>query len=83
MSNMSYCRFENTVDDMRDCLNALTDAVESGLSFDQFLESLSSDYERKGVRSMANVLIDMAEAFEQLHDNEGLSAEELEDLENA
>ena len=25
MANMSYCRFENTVRDMRDCLNALED----------------------------------------------------------
>ena len=23
MSNMSYCRFENTLSDLRDCLNAL------------------------------------------------------------
>lgn len=27
MSNMSYCRFENTVGDMDDCLNAL---IEDG-----------------------------------------------------
>ena len=26
MSNMSYCRFENTVADIRDCLNAIRDA---------------------------------------------------------
>lgn len=25
MSNMSYCRFRNTKNDLRDCLNALTD----------------------------------------------------------
>lgn len=25
MSNMSYCRFENTVSDMRDCLDAMLD----------------------------------------------------------
>jgi uncharacterized iron-regulated protein len=83
MSNMSYCRFENTVDDMRDCMNALADAAESGQSFDQFMERLSSDHERRAVRSMAQVLLDMADAMEQLHDNEGLSTEELEDLENA
>lgn len=26
MGNMSYCRFENTYDDLRDCLEALEDA---------------------------------------------------------
>ena len=26
MANMSYCRFENTVNDMRDCI----DAIENG-----------------------------------------------------
>jgi uncharacterized iron-regulated protein len=83
MSNMSYCRFENTVKDMRDCMNALAEAAESGKSFDQFMNSLSSPYERTAVRHMAQLLLDMAEAIEQLHDNEGLSAEELEDLENA
>lgn len=25
MANMSYCRFENTLNDLRDCLNALQD----------------------------------------------------------
>ena len=25
MSNMSYCRFENTASDLHDCLEALTD----------------------------------------------------------
>lgn len=25
MGNMSYCRFENTVEDMKDCINAIED----------------------------------------------------------
>ena len=28
MSNMSYCRFRNTLDDLRDCLQALEDEKE-------------------------------------------------------
>ncbi|EDT84534.1 hypothetical protein EXN65_05630 [Clostridium botulinum] len=28
MSNMSYCRFQNTVEDLEECLNALTDREE-------------------------------------------------------
>lgn len=32
MPNMSYCRFENTVNDMQDCLNAIEDREVNGLS---------------------------------------------------
>lgn len=28
MSNMSYCRFENTLADLEDCLQALADGVD-------------------------------------------------------
>jgi hypothetical protein len=75
---MSYCKFENTVSDMRDCLYDLMEAVDNGLSMEQFMERLSSDYERRAVRQMAGLLQDMATAFEQLHDNEGLTEEQLE-----
>jgi len=29
MGNMSYCRFENTLADMRDCLNALQNGLDA------------------------------------------------------
>ena len=32
MPNMSYCRFENTVNDMQDCLNAIEDNECNDLS---------------------------------------------------
>ena len=32
MANMSYCRFENTVRDMRDCVNAIEDRETDELS---------------------------------------------------
>ena len=32
MPNMSYCRFENTVNDMRDCINAIEDRETDELS---------------------------------------------------
>jgi len=32
MPNMSYCRFENTVRDMRDCVNAIEDRETDELS---------------------------------------------------
>ena len=28
MSNMSYCRFENTYNDLRDCVGVMEDAVD-------------------------------------------------------
>ena len=81
MPNMSYCRFENTSNDMQDCLGVLAEAAESGMSFDQFISKLSSDYERRAVTKMFSLLEDMAMVVEQLHENEGLSEEELEELE--
>ena len=32
MPNMSYCRFENTVNDINDCLNAIEDREVNDLS---------------------------------------------------
>ena len=32
MPNMSYCRFENTTKDMRDCINAIEDGETNELS---------------------------------------------------
>ena len=32
MPNMSYCRFENTVNDMKDCINAIEDRETDELS---------------------------------------------------
>ena len=45
MGNMSYCRFENTLADMRDCLNAL----ENGLDVEEL-----SDYEINALRDFAD-----------------------------
>jgi hypothetical protein len=82
MANMSYCRFENTVNDMQDCLVELYESTESGLSFEQFMKRLGSDYERQAVKRMEHLIQEMQEVLEQMRDNEGLSEEELEDLEN-
>ena len=42
MSNMSYCRFENTLIDLSDCLNSLEE------------RNVSSDSERIKVKKMLN-----------------------------
>ena len=71
MANMSYCQFENTASDMQQCIDTLEEAVENGLSYDQFLEGLSSDYEKRAIPRLAELLLSMGEVFERLHDNEG------------
>ena len=83
MPNMSYCRFENTAGDMNDCLIDLVEAVDAGLSMAQFMDRLSSVYERRSVQRMIDLLGQLSEAFEQLEANEGLTEAQLEELDEA
>jgi len=69
MANMSYCRFENTASDLRDCLNELAEAVDEGMSLKQFHASLSED-ERRALRQMIRLCADFTEAVEQLESYE-------------
>ena len=57
MGNMSYCRFENTLADMRDCL----DALENGLD----AEELSS-YEISALRIFADVADSIVRRAQQI-----------------
>ena len=57
MGNMSYCRFENTLTDMRDCLNAL----ENGLDVEEL-----SDYEISALQNFANVAESIASRAQQI-----------------
>jgi len=54
---MSYCRFENTLTDMRDCLNAL----ENGLDAEEL-----SEYEISALRIFAGVAQAIADYEEQI-----------------
>ena len=54
---MSYCRFENTLADMRDCLNAL----ENGLDAEEL-----SDYEISALHSFADVAESIANRAQQI-----------------
>ena len=83
MANMSYCRFENTANDMNDCLNDLVEAVDAGLSMAQFMDRLSSVYERRSVQRMIDLLGQLSEAFEQLEANEGLTEAQLKEFDEA
>ena len=59
MGNMSYCRFENTLADMRDCLYALQDGLDA--------EQLS-EYEINALSEFADVARQIA-GYEHLIDD--------------
>ena len=59
MANMSYCRFQNTAQDLRDCVNALEDA------FDYDDLDLSND-ETYAMQRMRNLCQKFLDAYEQL-----------------
>ena len=54
MSNMSYCRFENTFHDLRDCYEALRDRDVDG----------PSEHERNAMRGLLELCKKIAEEFE-------------------
>jgi len=61
MPNMSYCRFENTVNDMQDCLNAIEDREVNNLS----------DYEVKALQhflELGRVIVDYEDDIQQILD---------------
>ena len=57
MGNMSYCRFENTLADMRDCLRALENGLDA--------EELSS-YEISALSGFASVAESIASRAQQI-----------------
>jgi len=52
MSNMSYCRFENTSRDLDDCYEKMNEGVD--------IEELSSEYEQKGYKKLIELCCDIA-----------------------
>ena len=66
MSNMSYCRFENTIHDLYDCMSALEEARDEEHSYETFQKSLSSEYEQNAFRNMEEILSYMLELYEEL-----------------
>lgn len=50
MPNMSYCMFENTSNDMQQCVNAMEEFAEENMgvfNFDKFKETLDDSYEAR------------------------------------
>ena len=61
MPNMSYCRFENTVKDMNDCLNAIEDREVNDLS----------DYELRALKEfleLGQAIVDNEDEIQQIID---------------
>ena len=74
MANMSYCRFENTYGDMKDCVTAMEEAMDEGVSLKEFVREMSTD-ERSAFQRMAALCKRMMEAYKdmtnmQLDENE-------------
>ena len=62
MGNMSYCRFENTANDLQDCLNAINRGETDELN----------QYEVQGLRriiDMSNDIVDMEEFLTEIIEN--------------
>lgn len=55
MANMSYCRFENTSNDLADCVNALKN---------EGLNSLESSYEKNGAKRIYELCKEYIELYE-------------------
>jgi len=66
MANMSYCRFQNTYADVKDCAEALGAASDEGLDLKQFLTGLGSDDERRAVARFIRNCRSAIEAYESL-----------------
>jgi len=64
MPNMSYCRFQNTVQDMEDCFNTMYEAVDA----EEPLEL--SDDEQRAFQRMYDMLQDMQDTMDAVTEME-------------
>jgi hypothetical protein len=64
MGNMSYCRFENTANALRDCLEAINDGEhEKGLS----------PYEKSGLQDLLSSCEDIFHMKEEIEEAIGIT----------
>lgn len=66
MANMSYCRFQNTMTDFRDCVDALEEALHEGKSLAEFFEEIgkSEQFSLQYMRSLAFAYIMLYDKLE-------------------
>jgi len=56
MSNMSYCRFENTARDLNDCVQAINNGETENLN----------EYELNGLRDLLDLAVDIIDNEEYI-----------------
>jgi len=78
MASMSYCAFENTAIDMKQCVGMMADAVDEGTGLGEFLKELSSSDERWAVKQLVQHARELIELYEQLENYETQDEEEEE-----
>ena len=68
MANMSYCAFENTARDLRDCMDIMREGEENGASsLEEFIATRNSPEERMAVKRLINIcreLVSVADDWE-------------------
>lgn len=65
MATMSYCRFENTANDIADCIDALE---ENNWDLEYMMENASSPYEKRAMKRFVELCKDVADGFEELEE---------------
>lgn len=75
MSNMSYCRFENTANDLRDCV----DAMEEAGSMEELDLSRSELSSFKWMRSLCQRFLEAAEHLENSAEDEEYDVDEAQE----
>jgi len=65
MANMSYCRFQNTVRDLNDCLNALRD------------RDIASKEEMRAAKRLLTIMLDFLQEEDII---DGYNSESLKEL---
>ena len=70
MSNMSYCAYENTLNELRQCLAMLYEARDEGMSLTQFLESRSSKHEKLAVTQLVACAEELLEVYNMMEDED-------------
>ena len=78
MASMSYCAFENTAIDMKQCVGMMADAVDEGTGLGDFLKERSSSNERWAVKQLVQHARELIELYEQLENYETQDEEEEE-----
>ena len=70
MTNMSYCAFENTVSNLRQCLTMLHEAREEFTSLAEFIKTRSSQHESRAVEELFGVAEELLDVVDMMMSEE-------------